>query len=188
MSKAKIINKTNTRSEPTKDIDNNNKSMVSDDEKPRKVKKNNKKAEDEQVKNDGVVEQKEEKDCEKISEAKIKKKRLTKNEIYKSDQNKLFDDLKILIEVKTNGTFTSENIKNKNDEITSDILERFKKYYDSSMSRGIDGKDTKASVAIIKKIFGYHGFEVIGQEYKKTLSDGKVFRGTKYVMVPSDDI
>lgn len=184
MSKAKIINKTNIKLEPKNDIDKNDESVVSDDEQPKKVKKNNKKVETEQIPNEGAVEEKEKKNGNE--EEKPKKKRLTKNEIYKSDQEKVFEDLKALILVKKNGTFTSENIKDKNDEITGDILNRFKKYYDTNMSRGIDGKDIKASIAIIKKIFGYHGFEVIGQEYKKTLSDGQIFRGMKYVMVSTD--
>jgi hypothetical protein len=116
---------------------------------------------------------------------KTKKKRLTKNEIYKSDQDKVFEELKKLINVKKNGSFTSRKIGKKTEEITGNILEKFKKYYDTNMSKGIDGKDIKASIVIVKKIFNYHGYDIIGQEYKKVVGNN-VKRGTKYVMFLHD--
>lgn len=121
----------------------------------------------------------------KVIENNVRPKRKTKNEIYVKDQNTLFEDLKNIIEVKSNGVFTSETLWKKNDQITGDILERFKKYYDTNMSRGIDGKDTRASISIIKKIFKYHGYEIIGQQSKCLESQKE--KCMKYVMVKIED-
>lgn len=183
MSKAKIINKTNIKSEPTKDIDNN-KLIDSDDEQPKKVKKNNKKVETIQVQKEGDVEKKDENDYNsKTNKVENKKKRPTKNEIYKTDQNKLFMDLKSLININTkNNSFLSEDVSKKNGEITGDILERMRKYHDANLSRGIKGTETKSSIQIIKKIFDCHGFEIISKEYNNSES-----RGFKYYIIPNDE-
>jgi hypothetical protein len=61
-------------------------------------------------------------------------------------------------------------------------LEKLKKFYDNNLSRGINGKETKASVAIIRRIFKYHGFELATREYQKN-----DVRGVKYVMAECDE-
>jgi hypothetical protein len=120
----------------------------------------------------------------KKDDTKEKKTRnkLSKNEMYKEDQHRTFEELKQLINVKKNNTFTSEDVKNQNDIIVTNILEKLKKYYGAGLSRGINTSETKASVAIIRKIFKYHGFELATKEY----ANGDV-RGIKYVMVSCND-
>lgn len=110
------------------------------------------------------------------------KKRLSKNEIYLEDQERTFNELKALINVKKNNTFTSEDVRQHNDEIMTNIFRKLKKYYDAILSKGINTTEIKASVAIIRKIFKHHGFELATKEYKQ----GDI-RGVIYVMIESID-
>lgn len=120
----------------------------------------------------------------KVEKDEVKKIRnkLSKDEMYKKDQDRTFEELKNLIKVKKNNTFTSEDVKEQNNIIVTDILEKLKKYYNNSLSRGINTSETKASVAIIRKIFKHHGFELATKEY----ANGDT-RGVKYVMVACNE-
>lgn len=112
----------------------------------------------------------------------VRKKKLSKFEMYKEEQNDTFDKLKILLDVKKNGTFTSEKVKRESEELTTVYLQKIKKFYDTSLVRSIKGEDIKACMAIIKKIFKHHGYELATKEYQ----DGEE-RGIKYVMVKFDE-
>jgi hypothetical protein len=113
---------------------------------------------------------------------KERKQRLTKNEIYKKEQDEIYDELKKMINVKKNNTFLSEDVACNNDIITGNILERMKKFHDSKMWNHINGNETKSSMKIVKKILEFHGFETISKEYNNNES-----RGYKYYMIPIDE-
>lgn len=110
---------------------------------------------------------------------KERKQRLTKNEIYKKEQDEIYEELKKMINVKKNNTFLSEDVARNNNIITGNILERMKKFHDSKMWNHINGTETKSSMKIVKKILEFHGFETISKEYSNNES-----RGYKYYMIP----
>ncbi len=58
----------------------------------------------------------------------VRKKKLSKSEMYKEEQTETFDKLKILLDVKKNGTFTSEKVKKESKELTTVYLQKIKKF------------------------------------------------------------
>lgn len=99
---------------------------------------------------------------------KYKQKKKTKDELFKKDQENFFEEMKTIIGVKkSNSSFLLKDVeKNKQIEMINFLLEGMKKYYDSNMSRGISGKDTKTLLAIIRKLCDHHGFDLIKKEVK----------------------
>ena len=102
------------------------------------------------------------------------KKRQTKNEIYKKDQERLFEELKTKIKLE-NGIFYSNTVNENNDFITGEILDGLKKYFDKKLSANINGKETKSSIAIIKKIFEVNGFDIVSKEYNNITKRGYIY-------------
>ena len=109
-----------------------------------------------------------------------KRKKLSKNELYEKDQERFFAEIKDLIEVKKNGSFTSENIQKEG--VLDSILIGMKKYYDSELTRGISGKDTKTILALIRKLCNHHKYDVLKKE-KKTSDD----RSFTYYIVSQEE-
>jgi hypothetical protein len=104
----------------------------------------------------------------------IQKKRQSKNETYKKDQDRLFEELKTKIKLE-NGIFYSNTVNENNDFITGEILDGLRKYFDKKLSTSINSKETKSSIAIIKKIFEVNGFDIVSKEYNNVTKRGYIY-------------
>jgi hypothetical protein len=106
----------------------------------------------------------------------VKPKKKSKNELFKEDQKIFFDRMKKIVGVKdTNQSFILKDVtKEEEEKMINDLLEGMKKYYDSNMSRGISGKDSKTLLAIVRKLCDFHGYDLIKKEIKT--SDDRWFQ------------
>jgi hypothetical protein len=105
--------------------------------------------------------------------------RKTKNEKYKDDQKVVLEKLKIMIGMKSNGTFLSATVSNEKKKICGEYLEEVKKYYENTIWKRIGkGESTQSAMALIRNLFLFHGYEIISREFK----DGDQ-RGYKYYVI-----
>lgn len=151
-------NKLDIVTEVAKNIAFNNNKL--DDEKVNNSKSDNKKNNEIMELNDGSS------NVVKIEET-IRKKKQTKNEIYKDDQKRFFDMIKTdTLCIGDSGSFSSKYLKKYNEKIIKEILEGMKKYHHNEMYKNISGTDNKTSLALIKKLCDYHGYDVVKKEIK----------------------
>lgn len=103
----------------------------------------------------------------------VKPKKKSKNELFKEDQELFFEKMKEIIGVnEDNQSFTLKGVEKKEiEEMVNSLLEGMKKYYDSNMSRGISGKDSKTLLSIVKKLCDYHGHDSIKKEFKSSTEE-----------------
>lgn len=109
----------------------------------------------------------------------ITKKKLPKDEMYKKDQDLLFQRTKELIKLTPENTFLSNTIAENNEKITGELLEEMKKYFHSKTWNRLNKSNTRSSLAVLKKLFKYYNYEIISKEYTKGTN-----RGYKYYVVP----
>ena len=97
---------------------------------------------------------------------------------FKIQQNEFFEKIKKVIKMNSTGCFLSTVVAENNELITGKMLDEMKKYYHSKLWSKIVGTDTQSSMAIIRKVFAHHGFELISKEFK----NGEI-RGYKYYAI-----
>lgn len=102
-----------------------------------------------------------------VTQKDTKRKKLSKNELYKDDQDNFFDKIKSdTLCIGESKSFSSKYLKKHNDKIIKEILEGMKKYYHNEMYKGISGTDNKTSLSLIKKLCDHHGYDVVKKEIK----------------------
>jgi hypothetical protein len=95
--------------------------------------------------------------------------------MYKEDQDNFFVEMKKIIDLdKTNNSFVINNDEHKVNEQVEKIIKNVKKYYDNSLSKGIEERGTKALLAIVRKICNHHGYNLLKKEEKN--HSGRWFR------------
>jgi hypothetical protein len=110
---------------------------------------------------------------------KVKKYFAVKNAKFKKEQDVLFHKLKKIIELSSVNTFLSTTINKNNEKIIGEILPEMKLYHHSKLWSQFNGTGTQSSMAIIRKLFTYHGFEIVSKEFRSGEE-----RGYKYYVVP----
>jgi hypothetical protein len=102
-----------------------------------------------------------------------------KNIRFKNEQDELFKKVKNLIKLTESNSFLSTTIIENNEKITGEIFADLKMYHHSKMWSQLSANGTQSSMSVIRKIFMFHGFEIISKEFRS----GDV-RGYKYYVVP----
>lgn len=113
-----------------------------------------------------------------------RKKKVTKDELYKSDQDQLFQKVKDLIKLSPNNTFLSKTVAEHNEKITKEVLADIKKYFHSSIwcNMRVESCSTQSSLVVLKKIFSQYNYNIISHECKK---NGQSY--VKYYVVPKEE-
>jgi hypothetical protein len=119
-----------------------------------------------------------------IKENNTKKGRPSKDILYKNEQIDTFENLKILLKVKQNGSFTDKNINDVLKEISTDIYFAMKKFYPMNIWRTQKGNaNMKCCLNLIKNIAKHHKYIIFSKEMKD--ENKKAY--TKYFMVPLEE-
>lgn len=184
----KIINKTKIKLGQQNDVDDNNEIVASDEKmikiKKKSGKKNSIKATDVDNTNSIVLTNKDITENNKniYNDTKTEVKKFTiKDAKFKKEQNILFEKIKKIIDLTSANTFLSTTVVENNEKITGEILAEMKLYHHSRLWSQLHSTSTQGSMAIIRKIFMHHDFEIISKEFRSGEE-----RGYKYYVVPID--
>lgn len=128
-------------------------------------------------------------DIFKKSDSKIDKKkgRHSKDDNFKLQQDKLFVEIKELINYnKETNKFSASDVYNNKDKLFGDIFDRIKLYFHCSLWIRINTNVDGSSVIIVRNIFKHFGYSLVSQTMRKK-KDGKseVFR--TFIVIKNDD-
>ena len=106
-----------------------------------------------------------------------KKSRKKKNEVYKKEQDEVFNKIKNVLHIENN-SFTSFTVKDKQDELKS-LLNEVAKFFHSSVWLTVKCDTFVGCMAFLRHLFKYYGFAISAKEYAKVINKERL-RGKRY--------
>jgi hypothetical protein len=108
-----------------------------------------------------------------------RKQKKTKDEVYKEDQERLFNRLKKVLDAEC-GYFFSKTVNDQFDVIMGEVFDDAKKYYEYKHFRRIknvdDGeRDIRIAIAFIQKIYKFNNRDIIGKKYNNSRECGYIY-------------